>query len=180
MIMCTACPGGTGPVNYTNSCADGGSEACSLPPGVTQDDGYFYSKNRWGECSTNLECTAHASGRCGVDGYSYIGRTHGYRTKCFYDECSTDADCPTGTLCQCGKPGETIATVNRCVPADCRVDADCGAHLCTPTSIACGESTVAYHCTTGNDACVPEVGESGDVCVFSDHSWGLIGEGCQL
>jgi len=68
-------------------------------------------------CETHADCTAGDNGRC-VSGGSVAGYVAA--TQCEYDECVDDADCPLGTACLCG-------TNNRCVPATCRLDEECGA-----------------------------------------------------
>jgi hypothetical protein len=62
--------------------------------------------------------------------------------------CVTDEECPLGNICECG------ATVNRCVPATCKADADCGPGLlCASYSrhLECG--AVGYACQTPRDTC---------------------------
>jgi hypothetical protein len=45
---------------------------------------------------------------------------------------------------------------NRCVPGDCRVDADCGSGgYCSPSLGACG-AFEGYYCHSSADACVDE------------------------
>ena len=73
------------------------------------------------------------------------------------DECLTDADCGTTNVCSCA--GNTFeyahATRNICVPANCRVDTDCGAFMCSPTNSDGGPfyGVQGYFCHTAADEC---------------------------
>src|SRR6185312_13230497 len=68
-----------------------------------------------------------------------------------------DADCGSGGVCSCA--GSTFeyahATRNICVPANCRVDADCSPYLCSPSNSDGGPfyGVQGYYCHTGNDTC---------------------------
>ena len=75
-----------------------------------------------------------------------------------YESCQSDADCPAGTLCMCGSKGDemnaVVPTSNRCVPAECRTDADCsgpGAHcvMQAPRSLA----EAQFYCRDATDKC---------------------------
>lgn len=68
-------------------------------------------------------------------------------------ECSRHSDCGNGKACLC-RPD---SNESRCVPADCRADADCpdgGACLETITGSCPASSTVVgMYCTTPMDSC---------------------------
>jgi hypothetical protein len=73
------------------------------------------------------------------------------------DECVSDADCTNGGVCSCS--GSTFEyaheTRNICVPANCHVDADCGAFLCSPSNSDGGPfyGVQGYYCHTSHDTC---------------------------
>ena len=59
---------------------------------------------------------------------------------------------------------------SRCVPSDCRVDADCGAPgYCSPTPGSCGPifGTAGYYCHTPSDECFADDDCDGDAyCAY--------------
>jgi hypothetical protein len=73
------------------------------------------------------------------------------------DECLVDTDCADGGVCSCA--GNTFeyahSTRNICVAANCRVDADCGAYMCSPSNGDGGPfyGVQGYYCHTSQDAC---------------------------
>jgi hypothetical protein len=72
---------------------------------------------------------------------------------CTYDACFSDADCHTTELCLC------VSSGNRCVPANCRADADCGpGSFCSPSIGDCGAvyGVHGYYCHGPNDTCVDD------------------------
>jgi hypothetical protein len=98
-------------------------------------------------CASSADCNGDAAT---YNPLTCLGGT------CSYDECLTDADCPTATLCVCGADtgGGFIRHYNVCVPADCRVDSDCGAGAyCSPSRGYCG-SLSGYYCHGTHDTCV--------------------------
>jgi hypothetical protein len=123
-----------------------------------------------GECSADNQCTTGTNGRCVND-----GPLPGCR--CTYDTCTTDTSCPAGQLCACHGSAYN-SSGNTCIPGNCRVDSDCGAHgYCSPTSGAssCGGVT-GYYCHTPADTCVNDSDCSGqgfDICAWStgDARW---------
>lgn len=82
------------------------------------------------------------------------GRCQPFGYGCSYDECFRDEDCAPDELCDCAG-GEVGA--HRCLPAECRVDADCPrCATCSPSRDAlCPNATdvVGYFCHTPNDQC---------------------------
>ncbi len=78
---------------------------------------------------------------------------------CLYDECESDDDCGETAACACGEVGTgRDMPNNRCVPAECRLDADCGPGLClaSVSSESCtppGTYVRAYMCATEGDSC---------------------------
>jgi hypothetical protein len=114
-----------------------------------------------GECASDADCTQGKNGRC-------LPPQGNLRADlCSYDDCANDADCPGGKVCTCGTPigqngsdGTPIRTGNRCVPANCHLDADCGAGgFCSPTvDTTCGSRSgiVGYYCHTPSDECVKD------------------------
>jgi hypothetical protein len=67
------------------------------------------------------------------------------------DQCLMDTDCPNGGVCTCSKFPSQFT--NRCVPATCRIDADCGVDgICAPTSSYCGIGQ-GYRCRSAADTC---------------------------
>lgn len=112
--------------------------ACRPPSGTTATSGMCLSD---ADCS---DATMGANGRCV---YGRIG------TYCTYDTCFSDGDCATDEVCLCDTQN---GGGNACVPADCHVDADCGASQgCSPTFGSCGHYSgfVGYRCHTAADTC---------------------------
>ena len=83
----------------------------------------------------------------------------GYAGDCAcYESCQSDTDCPAGTLCMCGSKGDQMQAVpptsNRCVPAECRTDADCsgpGAHCVAVYT--CSSSDPRFYCRNATAKC---------------------------
>ncbi|MFT5433128.1 MAG: hypothetical protein ACI9OJ_003833 [Myxococcota bacterium] len=133
------------------------------------------------ECSVDSDC-AGPEGRC-LRTYSF-GRSTSCLCAAF--ECIADADCPNGGVCTCGS-GNTHGTcggvisvdrcANRCVPADCRIDADCGVgNFCSPSYEQCGKEIVGYHCHDPSvDECLSDA-ECGwnHLCSFVGGGWSCI------
>jgi hypothetical protein len=74
---------------------------------------------------------------------------------CGADECLADSDCPSTQLCVCAADGfgGDGPRINRCVPAACKVDGDCGpGRYCEPSRSYCG-SVDGYNCTSPADTC---------------------------
>ncbi len=97
---------------------------------------------------------------------------------CTYDECRRDTDCPTGQACFCaetfgGYLGNGATHPNTCIPANCRLDSDCGSNgYCSPSAGPCGSSS-GFYCHTSKDTCVDPAqdcascGAMGDACVYA-------------
>lgn len=107
-------------------------------------------------CSEHDDCTSGENGRC--VGNSKDGQY------CTYDTCFTDEDCSDQQLDFLATPGEYAVCVcegglfsdnNRCVPANCRTDADCpDGGICSPSRAYCGADAVAgYYCHSCDDEC---------------------------
>jgi len=130
-----------------------------------------------GMCTEDSQCTTGTNGRCNNDG-PLPG------CSCTYDSCASDTDCQSGQLCACHGAGYSQGAGNTCVPGNCRVDSDCGAHgYCSPStsSSACGGVT-GYYCHTAPDTCVNDTDctNSGlDACEWSttDGRWECTMEG---
>jgi hypothetical protein len=128
-------------------------------------------------CTTDMDCAGIGFGQPGppvtcVD--SPAGKV------CGADQCATDADCAPGSACVCladvviRPPGNGSGGLrpysNQCLPADCRVDSDCGDHgACSPTkNLYCSVTIIGYQCHTCEDSCVDDADcEQGSYCVFA-------------
>lgn len=102
-----------------------------------------------------MSCTTDAD--CVQDG-GYNPFRYCFQGLCRVDQCLVDGDCSTGQACGCStQSGGTAAYLfhtNLCVPATCRVDADCGASgLCSPAIGDYCTSLVGYHCRSAADTC---------------------------
>ena len=99
-----------------------------------------------GVCATHADCTAGINGRCSL---GQIGEF------CSYDECFIDAHCADGKVCSCD--GAYFSGANTCVPANCRVNADCTSGRCSP-SYGClmGGSPEGWYCRTAADECATD------------------------
>lgn len=119
-------------------------QACPVDPrfadaGATVANG---TPNADQSCSRDEECTQGTHPRC---------VSHGHQAShCSADACMSDGDCAAGTTCACDRDG------NRCVPSNCRSDADCGGLGCSPTEArSCNAygGIIGYYCHTKKDSC---------------------------
>jgi hypothetical protein len=125
------------------------------------------------QCSQDSQCTTGSNGRCinQNSGGPLIG------CRCTYDECTSDTSCALGDVCACHGSAYSDGAGNVCVPGNCRVDSDCGAHgYCSPTAaMGCGEATAGYYCHTPTDQCIDDsdCGGSLSTCAWSssDSRW---------
>jgi hypothetical protein len=126
------------------------------------------------QCTSDGQCTAGTNGRCVEAGGGVIS------CACTYDTCTHDTDCGSLTACACHGSPYTNGQGNRCVPGNCRVDADCGpGAYCSPAwdPNGCG-SLGGYYCHTSADQCVDDSDCTGSpagpaVCTYSatTHRW---------
>jgi len=90
------------------------------------------------------------------------------------DECSVDSDCSNGGVCSCA--GNTFEyaheTRNLCVPANCHVDADCGAFMCSPSDSSGGPfyGVQGYYCHTPQDQCHNDSDCGTGYCAYSSQA----------
>ena len=91
---------------------------------------------------------------------------------CSYDTCVVDSDCKTGELCDCRSPwhyGDKGPA--RCLPGNCRTDADCGTDgYCSPSmDFGCGAylGVTGWFCHTPADSCTND-----SDCKNLDGGWG--------
>jgi len=98
-------------------------------------------------CTTPADC-----GSAGAVFHGCLGRT------CSFDECLTDADCPDGQACGCADQfGGNALHYNACVPAQCRIDSDCGqGGLCSPSGNSYCGSLTGYYCHSPADTCTTD------------------------
>lgn len=114
-------------------------------------DGVFLS-SEFGNCQADADCTDAPHGYC-TQGFDSEGR-------CVYG-CATDSDCEDDRICLCGAPA------GRCVPAECKSDADCApGSLCTAqVGSDCG-LTERFACQKRQDHCFGSADcEQYEVCV---------------
>lgn len=96
---------------------------------------------------------------------------HCFRGACSLDACINDSDCATGFACICGSTfyGGNGVHGNVCVPAQCRVDADCGSSgVCSPSyGEYCGGPTGTF-CHSAADTCNTSADCCGDTpgCLY--------------
>jgi hypothetical protein len=113
--------------------------ACNATPSYLPDAGDA-------SCTTSADCAD-----AGALGYfkACLGG------KCAIDACLTDSDCPSGQACGCSTQfgGNAIHT-NACIPAECRVNTDCGSGgICSPAQIGYCGSLSGYYCHSTADTC---------------------------
>ncbi len=85
-----------------------------------------------------------------------------YQSNCScYKLCMSDDDCDLGEACLCGLVGpQNISyspygfrnSIPRCLPANCRTDADCGGYRCGISQDGCGQIT-GLRCHTKESMC---------------------------
>jgi hypothetical protein len=90
--------------------------------------------------------------------------------------CRSNADCGAGDACVC----EPLGGYSNCVPATCRVDADCDGGACVEAlerqaaDLTCATAHIALHCASLGDECKPGAGSCGDAsdrsCIFDTDS----------
>lgn len=116
-----------------------------------------------GMCKADSECTTGRNPRC--SGNAHDG------CNCYSDACVVDGDCDAGKLCDCRVAWrEGGDPPNRCLPGNCRVDADCGAKgFCSPSFGGCGayEGVTGWFCHTADDDCTND-----DECQQLDGGFG--------
>jgi hypothetical protein len=98
--------------------------------------------------------TCHTSADCVSDASPNFD-TNCVQGTCIADDCLADSDCPSTQLCVCAADGfgGDGPHINRCVPAACKVDSDCGpGRYCEPSRSYCG-SVDGYNCTSPADTC---------------------------
>jgi hypothetical protein len=104
---------------------------------------------------TDVSCTTLADCTDGGATSTYMACRAG---KCSIDQCLTDSECPSGQACGCASEfgGNAIHT-NACVPAQCRIDSDCGRSvgICSPAKGYCG-GLLGYYCHAAGDACITD------------------------
>jgi hypothetical protein len=164
----TGCPG-SGPSNAGTLAAPPShraqATACSTPGPANCDIG---DAGAGASCSNDSDCAA-------PDG-SFTWYTFCLHGTCATDECITDSDCASNEVCNCASDsgyGGSVCHVNRCLPANCHVDADCGpGGFCTPSVGYCG-GILGFYCHKPTDPCLdPSVdchcpGLSVPACVYS-------------
>ncbi|MEI9953655.1 MAG: ferritin-like domain-containing protein [Pseudomonadota bacterium] len=158
-------PGGAGPVGVAGSAGAGNNKyPCANPRdlgnGLIQCDGFNHrqepgmcaslvprpeavpdhSPDMMSQCKFDADCKEHPYGWC-----SNISQ--GNESFCAYG-CVKDSDCADDLLCECGEP------VGRCVPADCKSNADCqGGFLCKAYDSSGGCGLTRYTCQSASDTC---------------------------
>lgn len=131
------------------------ASACTSARPPYSGPGDLYPNQSYVKCRSDADCTEGTNGRCTGDPHDGWG--------CTYDQCTTDAECPTGTLCDCRSPWRKGSAAGdgptRCLPTDCRTDADCGVSgYCSPSFDSCGaySGVVRWACHTAKDTCVTD------------------------
>ncbi|MDP2316439.1 MAG: hypothetical protein Q8P41_26315 [Pseudomonadota bacterium] len=149
------------------------AEACATDRPATEPADAVCGTSERDACATHADCTDGANGRC-------LFRDEGADCKCSYDECAQDADCGATAVCACaGVPPREAWPTSRCIPADCRVDADCASGLCMADRVGCGVVEDAsqlgewgYYCATAADTCRGDtMCGAGEFCVYGEDRW---------
>lgn len=112
-----------------------------------------------GGCCADEECVPPEMGRaiCHQQVYNLQNRYCGgaappETNQCKFDQCGVDADCAADRVCV--PAGAFGYVLNTCVPAGCRVDADCNARPggeCRPFFTPCYAR--GFACTYADDPC---------------------------
>jgi hypothetical protein len=118
---------------------------------------------------------------CTAEYFDYAACTDGQlAVVCPFDEnwcdcitpCASDADCADGEACLCDEGNKGIT---RCLPAECRTDADCGGTECGVSTDNCAlENRLA--CRTADDEChgSPDCADELNYCVDLGDAWGCV------
>ncbi len=119
-------------------------------------------------CREHSDCVDGANGRCSY--YPGPGN-EASELYCTYDVCFRDDDCEPDELCSCGQDihanNRLITDQNRCVPANCKTDADCPRGYCKASPSECGDGVIlGYFCTNDEDECRDNIDCGRSVCTF--------------
>lgn len=128
------------------------------------------------ECAKDEDCKSGRNGRCMHRVQQVQANIVGSENRCEYDACGSDGDCGAGMACLCAGELGAKTSVNICIPADCKTDADCHGYSCSPTFVAldkgeCRSESQPYQglrCHTPDDRCVDDEDCNGGECVYSD------------
>lgn len=134
-------PGAAGHAGGLPECAKSAGGDILRPPVVSCTGGAFGT--------TTMACTSDSD--CAVDGGAPGNLARCINHLCAVAACFVNEDCPGHDVCVCASG---VRLYNRCAPADCRTDADCGAGgICASTNIpSCGAGPM-YTCLSAGDAC---------------------------
>jgi hypothetical protein len=169
--------------------ADGVSESGVFYCADGDVDGFgFVERGEALACSGDPRLTVPAcknpgAGACATDKDCGVGEACGAdpelaSCQC-YSVCSSDSDCDSDEACLCalspvkldnGGGAYVAATMDLCVPAECRVHSDCLSEECAAALSACGSGgdVIGFYCRTDNDECrMNSDCSTGDVCTYS-------------
>jgi len=142
---------------WTQPCVDGGME--SQP------------------CCSSSECPPADGGPAPICAAFQVGYCGGAmpppNNVCRYPECSSDSDC--GPHRACIPSGAFSYFFATCLPAECRIDADCTARTggsCRPLGLGQCNRVAGFFCAYQGDVCASDVDcetiESGQRCIPAD------------
>jgi hypothetical protein len=118
-------------------------------------------------CQTDSDCAGTEHGHCEffASGTSALLCVAG---------CVTDDECAGNEVCLCGDP------VGSCVPANCRLDSDCGGDLLCANYVRDPRcAPVAFACQSGLDLCEVDGDCGGDAfCTYESTRLCRVGSGC--
>ena len=132
----------------------GGSKPTECPGPLSKPNGRPSAKT----CAvTPLDPLENSTGVCTLDSDCADGGPDEIclNGKCGLDDCLADKDCPAGQACRCANEvGGNTFPGNRCIPAGCRVDADCGkGAVCSPDYTGRCGGISGFECHSAADTC---------------------------
>jgi hypothetical protein len=151
----------------------------AIESGIERCDGDSFRRVAAVKCEATFECRACGDAAVGDSDDAGAAELPCCEDATEIDDCAQDSDCASGEACLCsaqtrwnGDDAQTFNTVNRCVPATCASDDDCGGLACAITTLGCGFE--GMHCRTRDDACETDADCDRSLCAFDGAKWACL------
>jgi hypothetical protein len=138
------CPGG-----HCVAITPGGFLVCQIPPQQAT-----VCQSPLDQCCATMPCPGGAPCEVGPLVPLCAGTVPAPHNQCAVDQCATDADCLAGQIC--GLAGALGRAIRACIPAACRVNADCTAQPggeCEPVNEPCCNTVAGLYCVYPGGGC---------------------------